>query len=313
VPDPPPAVQYVSGGTAGPGGLPYTKAGDPIAIGTTGGFDYAIVKFLVGSYKGGSASNPTTVRPDAHGVLRYSVPSYNTVTPLAGPACVSVEFYLDALPPPEFNMSAYLSSGLPPVNYVNVPMLSAAVTPGAPTVPGYDGVVFPDVDFEISGSQLMVDGFQPSVRMGNTPLEVRPGSNPTRLVARIPASATGLENGAQGRLIVNNGFLESLDSNFLWGSKVWPTAALPRVSGLTPNTVKKSVGSYTTTINGDFLGFLAESVSINGVEGTIEARGTTTVAVKFSNYISTGDIVLKTRAGEAMPISPGACRLTIVP
>ncbi len=287
------------------------KAGDHVALATTGRFDYARVAITVKDPTNGrGTSSEATLRPDANGVLDYQVASFNTVKPLAGPSTIDVVFYLDAPPPAGLGAPPYQAVGGTPADYVNVPILASAGTPGKPVIPGYEDVVFPSVPFEIIGSQLMVPGVAGTVGVLNAqPFEILPGSTPTKLIVRVPPSSSS----TGGSLTVNNGFLSSLGPSSAWGSNVYVNVRRPDIQSIEPDIISRAGTRPTVKINGMFLGFLADSASLNGVEGTIESRATTSITVSFPSSIVTGSILLKTRAGEATPITQSSNYLKVIP
>jgi hypothetical protein len=311
VPSPLPAVSSVSGGVAGPAGKIVIKDGDDLKIMTTGQYDYAKVELWVNNNPASpnsyNAFGPRTFRRTANGEIVFHVSGPNTVTPIAGPGLIIIQFALDAVPPSGWSVSSILSENRSTaVYYANVPMLKSASTPGAPTIVGYNNPVFPNLDFNIDGLNLLVEGFTPTVKMDSTPLQVQPGSTATRLIVRVPSSST-----VGGFLSVNNGFRESLGPAYLYGSNVYATVVVPEIVRISPTSVAKGAANYEIKVEGNFLGLLADSASLNGVAGSVQLRAPAYITVLFPNTITTGDIIVKTKSGDAKPATTGTNRLTV--
>ncbi len=304
VPSPLPAITEIIGGVRNSTGELYVKPGDALTIKTTGRFDYAEMYLQdTGAWR--------NVRKGTSGEIIYAVPSVLTVVPVWGTKQLQVNFCVDSQPPSsQFTlwMGTHSCWTATPTSvfYANVPLLTVAQTLGAPNL-GFVNPVFLNVDFVIEGKDLNVPGFNTVVTMGGETLLTQPGSTAERLIVRVPASSVS----TGGILTVNNGMLTSLPGGYQYGSKVDVQVFRPKIEeSISPQAVPRGA-PCRVTIRGKWLGFLTESVSLNGVPGTIVTRYDTGIDVELPSGISTGTILVRTKAGDAPEVNPGYARLVV--
>ncbi|MFK7975730.1 MAG: hypothetical protein AB8C02_06315 [Halioglobus sp.] len=297
-----------------PSGAKYLHYNEPITLTTNGGgFDFA--KMEVHYPQGGTQhalqkTNATTLRT-ASTINFQSLGALN----------ISANFGIDAASP-SFVAGANNGNGFIfkygtneiPVHVVGKPKITSCSTPGAPSYQGYPNPVFPGVDIELHGENLLLPasgGINPSAGLGfsannATPgAQIMPGSTAEKLILRLPPNPSFANMGSI--FTVNNGVVSGSSTT----PSCIPNSVNLRVSDVQPDTLFSDPATTDITISGAYLGWLGETVSLNGVQAEIRQRTDHTLVVRWSQPIQTGLVTVETKAGTALTTNNSG-KLTVV-
>lgn len=291
---------------AHPSGAIYVDPNQPITLTTNGGgFDSAKaeVKYPQGWIEYNVQKNNAT-----------SLSTGNAISFLStGALKIRLNFRIDA-PAPSFVAGASSGSNQNgfmfksgqyelPIYVAGKPTITSCTTPGAPSHPNYANPIFPGVDLELTGENLFLpatNSINPSAGLGTSANNATPGaqimqgSTAQKLILRLPPNPNFTNMGAV--FTVNNGVATGSSST----PSCIPNSVLLRVDGIQPATLFSDPATTDVTISGAYLGWLAESVSLNGVQANIQQRNDHSLVVRWSQPISTGQVIVTTRAGNAL-------------